>query len=262
VGFLHFLKRLFGGGSANARAGRDEGGRGGGETTPGGSKVLRHRERTRPVQLVPPTSPSAEEIEKHVETHVGPIAHVFHEIVSELVHLDVLLVAPRPERPYWTLVTSGMSDLPMKVPRGLDTLKHAELVLCLPPSWPTTMEGLRLDRNYWPILWLKNLARLPHTFDTWLGDGHTIPNGDPAEALDASVGFAGWLVTLPRRFDADFLVLPLSRKKAVHFYAAFPVYPDEMDVKLAEGAERLNELLDAAGVTELVDPQRASVAAK
>ncbi len=40
----------------------------------------------------------------------------------------------------------------------------------------------RLNEFYWPIEWLKRIARYPHDNDTWLGGPHTIiANGEPPE---------------------------------------------------------------------------------
>jgi len=42
------------------------------------------------------------------------------------------------------------------------------------------------------------------------------------------------------------------------FHAAVPVYREEMDLKLREGAEKLQELFVQRGITELVDPLRTN----
>ncbi len=60
---------------------------------------------------------SMEEISDHIEAHIGEIHMVFHEIVSEQVHIDVHWVKPTKEHPFHTLITSGMSDKPMNTPR-------------------------------------------------------------------------------------------------------------------------------------------------
>ena len=51
-----------------------------------------------------------------VQRHLGPIDKVWHEILSDTVHLDVHHLPPSPGRNYHTLVTTGMSDLPMNAP--------------------------------------------------------------------------------------------------------------------------------------------------
>jgi hypothetical protein len=58
-------------------------------------------------------------IDRHIERYFGSIGWVWKELASDLVHIDVHVVEPRPERPYSTLVTSGMSDRPTKVPLTL-----------------------------------------------------------------------------------------------------------------------------------------------
>ena len=54
-----------------------------------------------------------EEVTAHVERHFGAVASVFHEILPDRLHIDVLMVMPTAARPWITLVTSGMSDLPL-----------------------------------------------------------------------------------------------------------------------------------------------------
>jgi hypothetical protein len=45
----------------------------------------------------------------------------------------------------------------------------------------------------------------------------------------------------------------------IHFFAVFPLHADEMELKLEQGADQLYELLDAAALTEILDPDRPSV---
>lgn len=79
-----------------------------------------------------------ETINKHIERHFGADGFVLHEDKSSTIHVDVHVVPPKASRSYFTLVTSGMSDLAMHMPKGLEALALAELCLCLPkhrPSW-------------------------------------------------------------------------------------------------------------------------------
>ncbi|MBK9387913.1 MAG: suppressor of fused domain protein [Planctomycetes bacterium] len=79
-------------------------------------------------------------ITAHVEKHFGKVALVFHELISDELHLDVLLVAPCEDRPCWTLVTSGMSEKPMSVPAGETAPRRAELLMTLDPGWEMDRE--------------------------------------------------------------------------------------------------------------------------
>jgi hypothetical protein len=75
---------------------------------------------------------------------------VWHELASDLVHIDVHVTPPSPGRPRYTLVTSGMSDRPMSVPPGIDS-RYAELMTALPADWPLTAEAFRDEATYWPV---------------------------------------------------------------------------------------------------------------
>jgi hypothetical protein len=86
--------------------------------------TLRHTDRSAEFELVTSVS-------RHLDaivSHIGKPETVLHELVSELVHVDIHVVVPTPKRNCYTLVTSGMSDRPMNVPAGLEELRFAELV--------------------------------------------------------------------------------------------------------------------------------------
>src|SRR5262249_26066204 len=107
------------------------------EEAPGrGSPTLRHQARYSDFE--PPWAedePARAAVERPIERSFGPIAWVSHEVASPVVHIDVHVVEPSSQRPFYTLVTSGMSDQPMTVPdKALEAGHHelAELMICLP----------------------------------------------------------------------------------------------------------------------------------
>jgi hypothetical protein len=194
---------------------------------------------------------------RHVETYLGDIDLVMHETVSDAVHVDIHVVPANEERPYLALITSGMSDLPMSVPDELDEFKYAELLICLPPDWPISMEAFQDEKNYWPVRWLKILARHPYYAATWFGINHTIPTGEPVcEGLD----IAGFMLVPPMVSEVEFFELEVSQDKKVYFYQLLPIYQDEMDLKLEQGADALWEKLEEhLEIEDLINPYRASV---
>ncbi|MEU4620894.1 hypothetical protein AB0G04_13075 [Actinoplanes sp. NPDC023801] len=50
-----------------------------------------------------------EGIAEAIERYFGPVDFVYHEFGSHLVSVHVYVIAPTEERPYRTLITSGMS---------------------------------------------------------------------------------------------------------------------------------------------------------
>jgi hypothetical protein len=214
------------------------------------------------IPLPPPDAARLRTISDHIEEHLGPIDYVFHELISEYVHIDVHRIPPQKHRPYYTLVTSGMSERPMTVPDGAESLRFTELMICLPPTWPLSMEDFRDERNYWPIRLLKVLARLPHEFRTWLGLSHSVPNGEPPRPYAPNTKFCCAVLVPPLTCPDPFRTLQIDEEQTIQFYAVLPLFQEELDCKLREGMNVLIDRLDNARITELVNLRRKNCCRK
>lgn len=189
-------------------------------------------------------------VEAHLTRHVGAPTGVFHECYSPHVHVDIHLVMPTDERPATTLMTSGMAERPMA------DGSFAELMLVLPPTWPTPgTDGFTAPEGHWPYELLQELAWLPHAYATTLAEGHTVPRGDPPEPYAPDTALCGALLAPPlsqpdgfERFEAG--------ERTIDVLAVFPLHAEEMAVKLAHGTETLYDFLDAADVIEVLDKDR------
>jgi hypothetical protein len=204
---------------------------------------------------------SLSQITDHVQANLGDIETVFHEAVSDTVRVDLALVKPSRAYPWRRLVTSGMSDLPMAVPEeGLP--RHTELVITLPQDWPLSPEALEEEQWRWPVRLAKHLARFPHKYDAWLGTGHTIDHGAPPAPYADSTLLCGSMlfpsVLAPRSFHA----LPVSSGKTIHFLSVIPLYAEEIRLKMLRGSSVLLDRLHAAGIFDVVAPNRPNVALK
>lgn len=208
-----------------------------------------------------PQEAFADAIDRHIETHFGPVEFVYHEMASYLAAVHVYVVAPTEERPYRTLITSGMSELPMAVPEGHDISPYAEVMLSLPAGWPLPQTiGVGDDPAIWPLWVLKEVARLPHVYDTWIGPWHSVPNGDPAEPYAENTPFAGVVVTPMLRVRPEARTIEVGDGVRIALLALIPLHPDEMAVKLERGTDALIQVLDRGRITELLDPLRPSYA--
>jgi hypothetical protein len=225
------------------------------EFSPGGSRIYRHTNESAPTasqgdgELIAAVS-------AHIERFVGEPETVFHQIVSSWVHVDLHVVPPSSERPWTTLVTSGMSQRAMRAPDADCT--RAELVMALPPTWPLEHSELADDRVYWPFRLLQSLATFPHQYNTWLWTGHTIPNGDPPEPYADDTELCCSILLPPLLVGSEFDVLEFGERR-VRFLGVYPLYAEEMRLKLESGFEALIDRFDNAGVSELLDPGRPSV---
>lgn len=227
-----------------------------------GSPVYKHKQRTIPFQPTYGDGDVIDAIGDHIERHLGKVETVLHEIVSDLVHIDVHVVVPSDDRPFYTLVTSGMSEAPMTTPEGAEEFRFAELLICLPATWklglgePNLKKGpLHDERNFWPIRLLKSAARMPHEYDTWLSYGHTLSHTETNDpyAPDTQMNAAILLPPITAPFDFWKLETPV---RTTHFWSLYPLYQEELDLKMKRGSEALLEKFEKHGVTDLLDPRR------
>ncbi len=207
------------------------------QVSAGGSVMLRHSEAA-PSSLHDVAHADDERLASHLERALGPSGFVWHEIISDRIHLDVHMTPPTDARPFYVLVTSGMSARPMNVPNempGCENWRFAELCLLLPPRWPITQEAFADEANYWPIRLLKELARFPHDFNTWLGNGHSIPNGNPPTPYAPGIPFTGAVLIPPLPLGPQFFTVPGD--PAIHIFQVLPVTGREMQLKLDLGLD-------------------------
>lgn len=235
------------------------------ETSPSGAPIYRYEGvEPAPFELASGNEDTIAAISDHIERYLGPIAGVFHELVSDQVHLDVYVVNPSADFPFYTLITSGMSDRPMTVPPEADPAEappYAELCILLPSTWRIPGPGKTFDSDsaYWPISWLKLVARLPHEYHTWLGFGHTIPNGEDAAPFADDTELGCMLLLTPISLPEEFQTLQLRADKTVHFYALYPLYREEMELKMNQGVGALLDRFEAHNISDVLDLTRPNV---
>jgi hypothetical protein len=229
-------------------------------TSLSGAPIHRHGEAT---PWEPPHGEECiEEISAHVEKHLGPIEKVFHEIVSDTVHVDVHFVEATIESPFSRLVTSGMSDLPMKTPKDSSAPTFIELLITLPREWQFSQESFKDEAWYWPVRLIKTLALLPHKYQTWLGFGHSVPNGDPPQAYAPNTRLCGAILLPSVTVPSAFHNLNVPGRKEIRFYAVVPLYEPEMNLKLRSGTDALLERFERKNVTDVVSIRRKDVTNK
>ena len=204
-----------------------------------------------------------EALEKHIEIHYGDNTEVFHEIVSDVIHIDVHIVRPCTERNYFTLITSGLSYLPMPVPEGYEAFTRSELILCLPPEWPVLEGEYQKEKYWWPFRLIKELARLPHELDTYITPGTTIPNGDPLEPYSEETELCCAMTATPLLVDESFTTLDIDDQR-ISFQSIIPIYKEEMDFKLKNELDALLMRFEkkVPDISELINPKRKNACKK
>ena len=199
------------------------------------------------------------------ERFPGRKGFVYHEILSDLVHIDVNILPPSSEDGFTVAYTTGMSDKPMTLPDELadhEELKYAEVFLFLPRDWDLGKEFQSLGSDvpperFWPIHMLKFLTRFPHEYNTWLGPGHTIPNGPNYSPLGPGVGFGGVALAVNGALDK----VEVKDGRRVNLLFAIPAYQEEIEYKLKYGMNALLERFSQQNMPIVLDIHRPNLCA-
>lgn len=200
-----------------------------------------------PAPLAPPPPPSpgytpaqAAALQKHIFTWFGPVSRALPGADG----ITVLVIDPEPGREYYTLLTWGMGARPMELPPDLQgqKLERAELMMLLPADWKVEDER---EVWRWPVRWLRLLARMPAEQGTWLGWGHTVPNGRP---FAYNTLLCGSMLVDPLDAPEPAAICPLPGGETMNFYQLLPLYAPEMDLKLGEDADGLLDAMEDKGL--------------
>ena len=214
------------------------------------------------MNIIPATGNTSRirQISRHLADCIAKPAFVFHEKVSHQIHVDIHHIEPSGRFPFHILATSGMSNLPMNVPKGAEAHKYLELFLALPPEWPLTNEAFKDEKNYWPLRLLKYLARYPHGAKTWISVGHTlkVTPGHPSKPLHESTKLNSVVIFPPVRLPESLYELKIDSNCTIHFLAVVPIFQEELDYAILNGSQNLFDKMKEKGISELLNVNRLS----
>jgi hypothetical protein len=222
------------------------------ETSPGGSVIRRYPNAAWNPSRIGATDEStarfAEAREDVYAKFFGEAANVSHEIIPLIPHIDVYTYERGQQgRDFCTLVTSGMSDLEMSIPAGAEAPRRVELIFyCSEPN-----------QEY--IKTMRWLAHFPHDQKSWIGSGHTIPNGNPPEPFWGSSALDTILLLQPIvKRDTTLPDELILGGEPVHFLWVVPLTTPECNLKLAKGFGAILKLFQQNHHPHVFDPNRTS----
>ncbi len=195
-----------------------------------------------------------EAVASHLTHHVAKIASVYHDRDARWVHVDVYAI---PTDGAVVLATSGMAERPLFPARvdGKTAGVYTELVIELPADWRFADSDLTDPRWFWPIGWLRHLARMPHRHSLAYRPRETTgpmspPGGPRATDFDAVL------------FLASSRVPPLAIVgRTIEFLVVCPLYAEELALARSRGTSELLARFAAKQLDpERVDPARPRLA--
>ena len=243
-----------------------------------------------PPPPAPAPAPAAQQIEEtHYDENHGVLWHTPYEIAlgdhvqqcfGEAVQcvvfhamfqgLHVYCYHPQPPaRPFWTLMTMGLSGFKMRVPDHIEDAEdyeRCELMCYMPPEWvpPAMLPGgpEPANEHNWPLLMIKRLANYVVIQDVWISQWHGIPNfvsNPPGGPILPNSALTGTLLAPPVVEHPDFapFVDAVSGTK-VQFWVVLPMTQDEWDLKRAHNVEALFPYLESGKISTVCQIYRRS----
>lgn len=156
---------------------------------------------------------------------------IFHTIVDapDTLHIDVVHLAPTPERPFQVLATIGASDYKMKnAPKSLSA--RNEYVTFVPADWDLNQPEYR-----WIVGLLQAVASYPKDAETMISYGHTLDLTVDLEGLQSEdFNMLGAGLLFPEACDdPDVLRCKTGLLDTVTILHMMPLTRAEMDTIIA-----------------------------
>jgi len=204
---------------------------------------------------------------EYIETNMGPIKKAIQGPHDEKVYTGVLVVSPTPERQYYTLVTSGMSVLPMSYDPQDHCQAHlrAEVYMHLPLSWKLDKESLATPEWGWPVAWLLYTAKFPHIYRVKVEWGSAIELSGSPDGVMGDSNFTGCLILTSLKHSAGVDMPDIDPLLPINYYNLYPAYKEEIEDALklgsycSESVIRLQKLLIANEMNGPLDIKRKNV---
>jgi hypothetical protein len=222
---------------------------GGPTITPGGSIVTVHQGAYPPPRVGATERQYLAERERAYGETWGEPKEVNHELLPQIPHVDVYIYAPNgADRPFYTLVTGGMSDLPMTFPEGFRrTHGRAELLIYV-----------REPKEEY-VAMLRFLAHHPHATGGWMAPGWTMTNGDPPEPILPGSALSTFMVLEPLLLGDSMAMEGVEIEgDRVQMLWVVPITAAECAVKLEYGVGTLLKLLNQSAPRMVFDEGRPS----
>lgn len=183
--------------------------------------------------------------EEHYQRFFGSITQdIMHSTDAKQVHVDIYQFEPTQDRPFWTLITSGMSNQRQPELEDSDNLLRTEIVLyaARPQDWMFSV--------------MKGLAEMPFDDNTNLHWGHTVPNGQPMTAQSSHL--TSFFFVPPFFEPLEFNELKLDGDK-VNFLWMIPITEAERTYAIEHGSDKLYKKFEDGDVSIVVNEKRESL---
>lgn len=178
---------------------------------------------------------------RHIELNFGQIVQLYSGTWAQpdaadkpLIDLDLCLVAPTPERNYYTFVTVGFGAFKMPTPKAYKNKKLARAELCFALAPDTDFTDKEME-DLWPVRIMNMLVYFAIQKNVWMAWGDTFFDGKQAFSPTTKQGSI--ILLSPGEENAQVCVLPDGDE--VNFYCMLSLYQEELEYVKEYGTDHL-----------------------
>lgn len=194
------------------------------------------------------------------DLHVALAKRFGEHKVSELPNKDgetpILLLHLELNSPVVVVMTNGLSNYKMQVPKNMEGYEYNELYFCLPSYWE--WDDIENPSMNWILPWIQRLAKYVQDKKSWFGNGHTMPCGADMQPLSPTMRQNHFFLSDPLLLEQELCPIEILNK-TIRFLAIIPIFGEEMDYKQGKGTFKFAQKLRNNGITEKLDDYRGSV---
>ncbi len=172
-------------------------------------------------------------IKDYISNKIGNIHLSIPSQTNNDLEIEVEVVKPTKEKPYYILITNGLSKYEMKIPRHVETNSFCELVIYLPADWKLFNPNINY---YWPVKSLFEISKMIVNNYEWITFSSVISF---KRKVSDNSSYNGFLFITGVDDEA------VINEKNISFYSLIPVYKEEISYAKQYGGERLfNDLVE------------------
>ena len=207
--------------------------------------TIQHIKESKTVLLSTYLPEEKEAITHYIEQQYGKPDTIHHIFNNSQIQLDIAIIRPTEDIPYFKLVSIGAGTYKMEIPEELNfsVNDRAEYVIYLPMDWDTKTDN---DFDQWVIKLLEMAVLYPPISNDWFGVGETMLYNEDWSPVSDTIKFNSYILLESKGKDGQ-IVEPVqlgNSDKTVAFHQVFPLYPEELNFTMEHSAQ---ELLDLFG---------------
>ncbi|RGJ38730.1 DUF2185 domain-containing protein [Phocaeicola vulgatus] len=215
---------------------------------------------TNPIQSseISISSVARQEVIAHIEKYFGKINNFLHDDSCSEYPLDIVVIAPRKEHNYYTLITVNMSNHEVLESDDIDgNTCHQELLINLPPDWKLGLSDWTEEKWCWPIRLITSLARQCIRHRTCISWGKTMELGGD-NTFSEGTKLCAIVLLSPSIFGDKSSTCKTQGAGSVEFYQVIPLYREELQFIQDKDIDEFFEICPDDAL-ETINPLRLNV---